>query len=313
MDRTKTRRLAANSKRLTAGRIAVVVLAVLSACSCGGSRKPIVVGSKNFTEQVVLGEIIAQHLEHRLTGAKIVRQLNLGGTLLTYNALMNGQISLYPEYTGTIQAEILKEKPSPDAEQSLNRARLEMRRLVQVEVIDPFGFNNFFAMVIRGDDARKYKVETLSQAAQVKDGWKIGAGYEFEERIDGLPALSQYHLPMVAAPRNMDMGLMYKAMEQGQVTMIAANATDGPLEGRDWTMLTDDKKVFGSYQACTMVRQDTLTAEPRLKPALAELAGKFNNDTMRKLNAAVDVHHQPVKQVAADFLHQAGLASGVSK
>jgi osmoprotectant transport system substrate-binding protein len=321
MDRTKTRRLAANlmarlaatSKSRSAGCLAVVLLAVLSACSCGSSRKPIVVGSKNFTEQVVLGEIIAQHLEHRLVGAKVVRQLNLGGTLLTYNALMNGQISLYPEYTGTIQAEILKEKPSPDAEQSLNRSRQEMRRLVQVEVIDPFGFNNFFAMVIRGDDARKYKVETLSQAAQVKDGWKIGTGYEFEGRIDGMPALSLYHLPMAAAARSMDMGLMYKAMEQGQVTMIAANATDGPLEGRDWTMLTDDRKVFGSYQACTMVRQDALTAEPRLKPALAELSGKFNNDTMRKLNAAVDVHHQQVKQVAADFLRQAGLAAGASK
>jgi osmoprotectant transport system substrate-binding protein len=320
MDRKKTSRIAAthihvtaNSKFLTASCLAALAMALLSACSFGNARKPIVVGSKNFTEQVVLGEIIAQHLEHRLTGAKIVRQLNLGGTLLTYNALVNGQIGMYPEYTGTVQAEMLKEKPSPDADQSFFRSRQELRRLVQVDLIDPLGFNNFFAMVIRGEDARKYKIATLSQAAEVKNGWKLGAGYEFENRIDGLSALSLYRLPMAAAPRSMDMGLMYKALEQGQVTMIAANATDGPLEGRDWTLLADDKKVFGSYQACVMVRQDVLTAEPGLKPALAELSGKIDNDTMRKLNAAVDVHHKQVKEVAADFLRQAGLAASVAK
>ncbi len=305
--------LVAASKFLTAGCVAVAAIALLSACSCGKARKPIVVGSKNFTEQVVLGEIIAQHLEHRLTGVKIVRQLNLGGTLLTYNALVNGQIGMYPEYTGTVQAEILKEKPSPDADQSLFRARQELRRLVQVDLIDPLGFNNFFAMVIRGEDARKYKIATLSQAAQVKDGWKLGAGYEFENRIDGMSALSMYRLPMAAAPRSMDMGLMYKAMELGQVTMVAANATDGPLAAHDWTMLTDDQKVFGSYQACVMARQDVLTAEPGLKPALVELSGKIDNDTMRKLNAAVDVHHRQVREVAADFLRQAGLAASGAK
>lgn len=309
MDRTKTRGLAA------AGYTGVLnvccglaVLAMLSASGCGKAKKPIIVGSKNFTEQVVLGEIIAQHLEHRLPGAKVVRQFNLGGTLLTYNALLNGQISLYPEYTGTIMAEILKEMPSSNPAEALERSRLEMRRLAQVEVLDPLGVDNFFAMVIRGEDARKYKLATLSQAAQVKDGWKLGLGYEFEGRMDGMPALDKYHLPLNGSPRIMDLGLMYKALELGQVTMVAANATDGPLAAHDWTMLADDQKVFGSYQACVLARQDALAAEPRLKPALAELAGKFNNDSMRKLNAAVDVDHRQVREVAADFLRQAGLA-----
>jgi osmoprotectant transport system substrate-binding protein len=288
--------------------IACAALASTAACSCGKATKSIVVGSKNFTEQVLLGEIIAQHLEHRLPGAKIVRQLNLSGTLITYNALLNGQISLYPEYTGTIQAEILKEKPASDPAQTLERSRLEMRRLSQMEVLDPLGFDNFFTMAIRGEDARKYKLETLSQAAAVKDGWKLGVGYEFLGRIDGMPALSQYRLPLTAAPRSMDLGLMYKALDQGEVTMIAANATDGPLEGRDVKMLADDRKVFGSYQACIVARQDVLIADPRLKPALSELSGKFTNDLMRKLNADVDVHHQQVRQVATDFLRQAGLS-----
>ena len=124
-------------------------------------------------------------------------------------------------------------------------------------------------------------------------------GYEFEQRIDGMRALSNYHLPMSAPIRSMDLGLLYKALEQGQVTMIAANATDGPLAAHDWTILEDDKKVFGSYQACIMVRQDMSWHEPRLQPALAELSGKFTNEIMRKLDADVDVNHRPVREVAA--------------
>src|SRR5580704_14963593 len=220
MDRTKTRGLAAAVWN-TLG--ALALLATLFASGCGKAKKPIVVGSKNFTEQVVLGEIIAQHLEHRLADVKVARQLNLGGTLLTYNALLNGQVSIYPEYTGTIQAEILKEAPATDPAEALERSRLEMRRIAQVEVLDPLGIDNFFAMVIRGDDARKLNLTTLSQAAQVKDGWKLGLGYEFDGRRDGMPALDKYHLPLSGSPRIMDLGLMYKALELGQVTMVAAN------------------------------------------------------------------------------------------
>lgn len=283
----------------------VASLALLPA-GCGHAKKQLAVGSKNFTEQVVLGEIVAQHLENRL-GHSVARRLNLGGTLLSYQALLNGQISLYPEYTGTIEAEILKETPAPDPAQVLERSRLEMRRLSQIELLDPLGIDNTFVMVVRGEDARKYKIATLSEAAQVKDGWKLGVGYEFIQRRDGLPALNTYHLPMAAPVRSMDLGLLYKSLEQGQVSMIAANATDGPLQAHDWTVLRDDRKVFGSYQACLMVRQDMLAEDPLLKKALAELSGKFTNELMRKLDAAVDVDHRPVREVAAEFLTQAGL------
>jgi osmoprotectant transport system substrate-binding protein len=315
MDRTQTdgisttagaRRFPRAFLRAIAASAAITVAALaLVLTGCGKSQKPLVVGSKNFTEQVVLGEIIAQHLENRLT-RKISRQFNLGGTLLTYQALLGGQIALYPEYTGTIEAEILKEKQM-DAAQAFERSCLELRRIAQVEVMDPLGIDNFFAMVIRGDDARKNHLENLSQAADVKDGWKLGMGYEFQQRIDGMPALDQYHLPMAAAPRSMDLGLMYKALELGQVSMIAANATDGPLAAHDWTILKDDRHVFGSYQACILARADALAGEPQLKSALQELSGKLNNELMRKLDAAVDVDHRQVRAVAADFLRQAGL------
>jgi osmoprotectant transport system substrate-binding protein len=284
--------------------LSIAVALLFSAC--GKKPKPIVVGSKNFTEQVVLGEIIAQHLEHRL-GRPVTRRLNMGGTLLSYQALLLGEISLYPEYTGTIDAEILKEPPSNNPDEAYQFARQELARRAQIDVLKPLGIDNVFAMVVRGADARKLNIATLSDAAQAKTAWKLGAGYEFQQRIDGMPALNQYHLPIDTAPVAMDLGLMYKALEEGKVTMVAANATDGPLAAHDWTVLKDDKHVFASYQACIMVRQDAQADEPRLRPALDELSGKFTNEVMRKLNAAVDVDHRQPAAVAAQFLQEAGL------
>jgi len=292
MDRTKICRL--------------TMVFALAFTGCGTKQKPIVVGSKNFTEQVVLGEIIAQHLEHRL-GRKVTRRFNLGGTLLSYQAIVLGQISLYPEYTGTIASEILKEKPSSDPDQAYLFANQELTRRSQIDLLKPLGINNVFAMVIRGEDARKNHLATLSDAAQVQTPWKLGAGYEFQTRMDGMPALNSYRLPFTGAPRAMDLGLMYKALDQGQVTMIAANATDGPLTAHDWTVLKDDKNAFASYQACIMVRKDSEADEPRLKPTLEELSGKFTNEVMRKLNAAVDVDHRAIGDVAAQFLSDAGM------
>lgn len=284
----------------------LTLAAALAFTACGKKKPAIVVGSKNFTEQVVLAEIIAQHLEHRL-GRPVTRRFNLGGTLLSYQALLLGEISLYPEYTGTVEAEILKERPPSNAEEAYERARLELARRSQIDLLKPLGIDNYFAMVVRGEDARTYNITTLSEAANVKRPWKLGAGYEFQSRIDGMPALDKYHLPLAGGPRAMDLGLMYKALDQGQVTMIAANATDGPLTAHDWIILKDDRNVFGAYQACIMLRQDMIAVEPRLKPALDELAGKFTNEIMRKLDAAVDVEHRQVSEVAAQFIAQAGL------
>jgi osmoprotectant transport system substrate-binding protein len=287
-------------------KICGLILIAVTLASCDKSKKPLVVGSKNFTEQVVIGEIVAQHLENRLQ-RKVERKLNLGGTLLAYQALQSGEVSLYPEYTGTIEAEILKETASPDPSLVYERSKQELARQAQIVLLNPLGINNTFAMVVRTADADRDHMTTLSQAAQAKTGWKLGVGYEFQQRSDGLPALNMYHLPMGAPPRSMDLGLLYKALEQGQVTMIAANATDGPLASPDLKVLEDDKKAFGSYQACIMVRQDMLTDEPRLQPALEELSGKFTNEVMRKLDAEVDVDHRQPRQVAAEFLSQAGL------
>ena len=268
---------------------------------------PITVGSKNFTEQIVLGEIVAQHLEHRL-GRRVDRKLNLGGTMLAHQALVRGEIDFYPEYTGTALTTILKLPPAHDPAAAIALVREEYQARFGLEWMDPLGFNNTFAMVIRGDDARKHKIATLSDAARYSPGWKLGVGYEFQQRSDGLAGLLKtYHLPLQGSPKTMDLGLLYKALEQGQVTMVAGNATDGQLSVLDAVVLQDDQHYFPRYDCGLVVRADLLKDNPALRQALAELAGRFTDLTMRKLNYQVDGEHRPVRDVAEQFLREAGL------
>ena len=269
--------------------------------------RPITVGSKNFTEQVILGEIVAQHLEHRL-GRHVDRQLNLGGTLLVHQALVNGDIDLYPEYTGTALTTVLKVPPAHDPVAAMALVRAEYHARFGVEWMDPLGFNNTFAMVIRGEDARKSKTATLSEAARYNPGWILGVGYEFQQRSDGLAGLLKtYNLPILESPKTMDLGLLYKALEQREVSMVAGNATDGQLSVLDVLVLRDDKRYFPPYDCALVVRSESLEANPPLRQALTELAGLFTDMTMRKLNYQVDGAHRPVREVAEQFLRDAGL------
>ncbi len=271
---------------------------------CSGTR-PLTVGSKNFTEQVILGEIVAQHLERRL-GQKVDRKLNLGGTLLTHQALSNGQIDLYPEYTGTALTAILKLPPSSDAAAVLTKVRDEYRHRWKIEWLDPLGFNNTFAMAIRGDLARRENLETLSDAARRPEGWTLGMGYEFQQRPDGLAGLLQtYGLKMRRQPKSMDLGLIYKAIEQGQVDLISANATDGMLSVMDLKVLRDDKGYFPPYQAAVLARGESLERYPGLRTALEELSGKLPDQVMQKLNYEVDGKKRQVAEVAGEFLRSA--------
>jgi osmoprotectant transport system substrate-binding protein len=283
--------------------LCALILASLLA-SCGGSKKPVVVGSKDETEQMVLGEIVAQHLEHRL-GGRVERRLGLGSTAILYQSILSAEVGVYPEYTGLIESEILKEPANPDPQIVLARVRGQMDML-QLELLDPLGFDNPTAMVVSANE----KVASLSDAANAAKTdrrWKLGVTSEFQSRSDGLKALAPYRLPL--APRILDVKQLYAALEKGDVDMIAARATDGHLMSPDWKILADDRdpKVFPAYQACLLVRKELIAAEPGLRPALAELSGKFSAETMRKLNAEVDVEHRPLAAVAADFLTQAGL------
>ncbi|MCU1335137.1 MAG: Substrate-binding region of ABC-type glycine betaine transport system [Bryobacterales bacterium] len=278
------------------------LLCVFFLASCGGSKKPVVVGSKNETEQMLLGEIVAQHLEHRL-GRTVERRSGLGGTAVLYQSILSGEVGIYPEYTGLIESEILKEPAAPNPQVVLARVRQEMDRVAQLEVLDPLGFDNPSAIVVNSKGTEK--LASLSDAAASDKRWKLGVTYEFQSRADGLQELASYRLSLLQ--RTLDPQQLFAELEKGGVDMIASRATDGHLMSADWKVLADDRKVFPSYEACLLVRKDLSAAEPGLRPALAELSGKFRADTMRKLNAEVDLERRPLATVATDFLTQAGL------
>jgi osmoprotectant transport system substrate-binding protein len=279
--------------------LCLLTAALLNGC---GPRNHIVVGSKNFTEQLILGEIIAQHIEARLQ-QPVERKLDLGGTLLAHQALLAKDIDMYPEYTGTAFTNVLKRSGVTDPAVVLEQVRAEYSSGFHLDWLDPFGFDNSFAMTIRGEDARARHLQTLSDAAADPTGFTLGAGYEFLTRPDAYGALNRaYAIKWNAAPKSMDLGLLYQALEQKQVSMGAGNTTDGLLNKLDVTVLQDDKHVFPPYQACIVVRQETLAAYPTLRPILSELSGKISDAEMRKMNYAVDAEHRPARDVAKDFL-----------
>jgi osmoprotectant transport system substrate-binding protein len=285
---------------------AVLANVILLAAGCGNAPKPIVIGSKSGTDQLIVGEIVAQHLEHRLH-RKVKRRPDMGGTLVAYEALVSGDISLYPEYTGAIENVILREQPSSDPSVVLARVRGEMLRTAQIEVIDPLGYNDSPIVVVRSSDAAKARVHTLSEAAAGTFHWNLATSYDFQQRSDGLAALSMYKLPLEQGVRGMEAAQLFPALEKGEVTMITSDSTNGHLTSSAFTILTDDRHVFPPYQACLMVRADVLANEPELRSALAELAGKFSTDTVRKLDAEVILGHRKPADIAAEFLAQAGL------
>ncbi|HUA20041.1 MAG TPA: glycine betaine ABC transporter substrate-binding protein [Bryobacteraceae bacterium] len=286
---------------LLSGLIAALLLA-----GCTRTRH-VVVGSKNFTEQLVLGEIIAQHIEDRLH-QPVERKLDLGGTLLAHQALLAKDIDLYPEYTGTAFTNVLKLTGVNDPAVVLERVRTEYAARFHLDWLDPLGFDSSFAMTVRGADARARHLETLSDAAADRAGFSLGAGYEFLTRPDGLAALNAaYPIHWTAPPKSMDLGLLYQALTANQVSMVAANTTDGLLSKLDVRVLADDKHAFPPYQACIAVRSDALAAFPGLRGALVELSGRISADAMQKMNYAVEVEHRPVPDVAKEFLRNAGL------
>ena len=288
------------------GRFAFLVLPVLLLAGCSSAPKPLVIGSMSSTEQNILGEIVAQHLEHRF-GRKMDRRPDLGGSLNAYQALQNGEIGIYPEYTGAIITEVLKEQSATDPSAVFERARSELKRIAQAQLMDSLGFDNGFVAVIRSDDPRAAKVSALSEAAAVSDGWKLAASFDFQQLSDGLPSLMQYKLPMKAAPRSMGGDLLFKALEQMSASMIIARATDGILTQKDWKVLRDDRAHFAPRQACLIVRADLINTLPGLGPALQELSGKITTEKMRSMNAMVDLGEMPAREVASSFLEVSGL------
>jgi osmoprotectant transport system substrate-binding protein len=290
--------------------LTVVIGLSLTACAPPRPDRP-VIGAKNFTEQVVLGELLAQEIEAK-SNLKVERRFYLAGSYICQQSLLAGRIDAYVEYTGTALTAILKQ-PLPDpAHRSADEVLATVRRLYQqrwqIAAGPPLGFDNSFAMVIRGDDARRLGLSTLSQAAAFTPQMRLGVGYEFEQRPDGLPGLTAaYGLRFSGPPRTMDLGLLYRALQDHQVDMIAANATDGPIQALGLTILADDRHYFPPYQAVPLIRDDALRRWPQIQSALDALAGRVTAGDMRAMNEAVDGQHRDPADVVRQFRQSHGL------
>ncbi len=281
----------------------LLLSAVCLLLSCGPPRaNRIVVGSKNFTEQAILGELIAQHLEAK-TGLVVERRFYLAGSYICHQAILAGRIDVYPEYTGTALTAILKQKPQGSADEVYQRVKREYARHFGLAVTEPLGFDNTFAIVIRGEDARRLSLHTISAAARYTPQWRAGFGYEFMERPDGYPGLARtYGLEFAAPPRIMDLGLLYRALKEKQVDLVAGSATDGLIAALDLAVLEDDRHYFPPYQAVPIVRADTLARHPAVRQALDQLGGKISEEEMRRMNYAVDGERRDIKEVVREFL-----------
>ena len=273
---------------------------------CAPKSSGLSIGSKNFTEQLILGELLAQYLGH-FTSLPIEKRFYLAGTYICHQALLAGRIDMYVEYTGTALVAILKEPPSSDHTAVFNTVRELYSRRFNLEVLPSLGFDNTFAMVMRGSDARRLRLKTLSDAARVSQQLRLGVGYEFLERPDGLKGLAaKYDLKFAGAPRVMDLGLLYRALENNQVDLVAGSNTDGLIAALDLVVLEDDRHYFPPYDAVPIVRRQTLERYPEIGAALRSLSGKITAEDMRRMNYAVDGEKKDAAEVVKNFLAQKG-------
>jgi osmoprotectant transport system substrate-binding protein len=282
------------------------VALLLPACSPSHSGR-IVIGSKNFTESFILGELMAQQIEAH-TRLKVDRRFYLAGTYICHQAVLAGRIDIYPEYTGTALTAILKQGAGGDKAEVYQRVKSEYERRFGLTLGPAFGFNDTFAMEIRGADARRLNIKTLSQAVAFAPRWRAGFGYEFMERPDGYRGLAaSYGLHFAENPRVMDLGLLTRALRDRQIDLAAGNATDGLIPALDLFVLEDDRHYFPPYEAVPVVREQVLQEHPEVSQALAALAGEISDQEMQQLNYSVDGQHRDVKEVVREFLQGKGL------
>jgi osmoprotectant transport system permease protein len=287
---------------VAAAGVALVLLVAAAASAARSSRQDVIrVGSKNFTEQIILGEMLAQTIE-RAGRLPVERRLNLGGTFICDRALRSGDIDVYVEYTGTADIAIFKDPVETDPSRVLDRVR-ERYAAAGLTLLQPLGFENTFAILVRGEDARRYALSTIEDAASRTASWRAGFGYEFLQRQDGYPGLAaKYQLAFATPPRAMDLSLIYRALAQRQVDLIAGDATSGLIAAYDLTMLKDNRRYFPPYDAAPVARRATLLRHPEVRTALDSLAGRITIDDMRRLNYAVDGQRQEPAAVVREFL-----------
>jgi glycine betaine/choline ABC-type transport system substrate-binding protein len=271
----------------------------------GAASSRIAIGSKDFTEQILVGEILAQAIESK-TGLQVERRFDLGGNL-AHDALVAGEIDAYVEYTGTALTAILKLPPLSDAKEVYRRVKEEYAARFGLEWTEPLGFNNTFAILVRGEDARKLKLKTISDAAPHAPRWRAGFGQDFMSRPDGYDGFARAYGLKFLQVREMDLSLTYRALADRQIDLIAGNSTDGLIARLGLVQLEDDRRYFPPYDAVPVVRRPTLQQHPEIRAVLKALGGSISVEEMRQMNFAVDGARRAPKDVVEEFLRTKGL------
>lgn len=266
-----------------------------------GPKAKLVIASKNFTEQFILGELMAQLIEEH-TQLTVVRRFNLGGTMICHGGLVNGEIDVYAEYTGTGLTAILKKAVISDPEEAFKAVKREYRNRFQIEWLQPFGFNNTYAITVRGRDAETHGWKNISDLAATAPNLRAGFTSEFAERPDGYPGLQNVYGYKFGEVRDLDPTLMYEALTKKEVDVICAFATDGRIAAYQLRPLLDDRGFFPPYYAAPVIRQSVLKSHPEIREALAPLSGLLNDVTMQQLNYQVDGRKRSPREVAHNFL-----------
>src|SRR6266436_4588397 len=302
------------SLRILAGVVLLIAISLMGLATWRGMRarsrsasnqSQITVGSKDFTESELLAEVLAQMLESK--NITVDRQFDLGGNLC-HSSLVAGKLDLYPEYSGTSYTEILHHPPISDPRIVYDQVKREYAATFNVDVSAPLGFENTFAILVRGADARRLKLKTISDAARYAPQWRAGFGHDFVSRADGYPGFSRtYGLRFAEPPREMALDLTYTALASNKVDMIAGNSTDGRIAALDLVQLEDDRHYFPPYEAVFLVRKDTLMRVPALGEALQRLGGAISTDEMRNLNYQVDGQKRDKRNVVREWLIKKGL------
>jgi osmoprotectant transport system permease protein len=281
--------------------VAAAVFLSSGGAATGGARR-VVVASKDFTEQRILGELVAQAIEDG-AGVAVERRFELSGDIC-HRGIVAGEIDAYVEYTGTAFTAILKHDPITDPREVYDQVKREYESQFGVEWLDPLGFNNTFAILVRGDDARSLGLRTISDAARYASRWQAGFGQDFMSRQDGYPGFARtYGLKFAAPPREMDLSITYQALANRQVDLIAGNSTDGLIDKLGLFQLEDDRRYFPPYEAAPIVRREVLARYPEIRAAIKSLAGRLTDAEMRRLNYAVDSEKRDVREIVREFLY----------
>lgn len=300
----------------------IALLAILSACGLqppssstssssgsSGSNSPIVVGSKSFTENILIGNMMYDLLKANLKGVTIDNKSNLGGTMVPWNAIQSGQLDMYCEYTGTGLVDILKQPVVNNPDAAYQAVKQAYPTKFKIDWMQPLGFNDTYAIAVPASVAKQYNLKKVSDLSAVASKLVFGAEPEYFSRPDGYPGLLKTYGLQFSGKKELNVGLKYQAVAGGQVQVIDVFSTDGNLIKYNLTVLDDDKHFFPPYYAAPIVREAVLKAHPEVSTILNKMAGKLDNNSMQKLNYQVDVEHKSADDVAKQFLIAQGLLS----